>query len=277
MKNATANSAETKRKLCGLVIRVSTVRQASNPEGSLKNQLQRLRAHIEYKNTACGEKWVESEKYVLEAVSGKDSMRSREFARLFEDIRMGRVNTVLCTALDRICRSVKDFLNFFEYLNQYGVEFVCLKQNYDTTTAQGKLFVTMMMALAEFERVQTSERNRDATRARAERGLWNGSQLFGYTLDLQRRGSLVPDPEEAAIVNAAFDHYIKCGSAWETAKELNRRGYRTKGYTSRRGTLHPARAFSYSGVHGMLHNLAYIGQKEINKKQKGKAGLAESL
>ena len=65
---------------------------------------------------------------------------------------------VLCTALDRISRSVKDFLHFFEVLNEYRVEFVCLKQNYDTTTPQGRLFVTIMMALAEFEREQTSER-----------------------------------------------------------------------------------------------------------------------
>jgi len=276
MSTGLANGGDSKRKLCGLVIHVSTTRQADNPEGSLKNQLQRLRAHIDYKNKACGEKWVEAEKYVLEAVSGKDSVRSREFARLFEDVRTGRINTVLCTALDRISRSVKDFLNFFEYLNRYGVEFVCLKQNYDTTTAQGRLFVTMMMALAEFEREQTSERNRDATLARAERGLWNGSQLFGYDTDTKNRGSLVPNGKEAAIVNFTFDHYLKCGSIGETAKELNRRGYRTKEYKSRRGSLHPARKFGFASVHGMLHNLAYIGKKEINKKQRGEKDAPEA-
>ncbi|MFH1038015.1 MAG: recombinase family protein [PVC group bacterium] len=275
MSTGTANNGDNKRKLCGLVIRVSTARQADNPEGSLKNQLQRLRAHIDYKNTACGEKWVESEKYVLEAVSGKDSIRSREFARLFDDARTGRINTVICTSLDRISRSVKDFLNFFEYLNRYDVEFVCLKQNYDTTTAQGRLFVTMMMALAEFEREQTSERNREATLARAERGLWNGSQIFGYDMDPINRGRLIPNEAEAAIVNFAFDHYLKHGSISETAKELNRRGYRTKSYKSRRGTIHPAKEFKFTSVHRILHNLAYLGRKEINKKQRGRDDLPE--
>ena len=269
MAGGTAHGGEAPRKLCGLVIRVSTTRQADNPEGSLKNQLQRLRAHIEYKNTACGERWTESEKYDLEAVSGKDSVRSREFVRLFEDIRTGKINTVLCTALDRISRSVKDFLNFFEFLNRYGVEFVCLKQNYDTTTAQGRLFVTMMIALAEFEREQTAERTREATLARAERGLWNGGHLLGYDTDAQNRGSLVPNAKEAAIVNFVFDQYLKCGSITATAKELNRRGYRTKEYSSRRAILHPARQFVFAGVHGILHNLAYLGRKEINKKQRG--------
>ncbi len=156
--SGTEESHEVRR--VALVIRVSTDRQAMTEEGSLKNQLQRLRAHIEYKAGACGEQWQESAVYELRAISGKDSMRSQEFQQLFRDIQSRRVNTVLCTALDRISRSVKDFLGFFEILNQHNVEFVCLKQNYDTTTAQGRLFVTMMMALAEFEREQTSERNR---------------------------------------------------------------------------------------------------------------------
>ncbi|MFQ6029239.1 MAG: recombinase family protein [Dehalococcoidia bacterium] len=78
-----------------LVVRVSTDRQAMTPEGSLKNQLQRLRAHIEYKTVACGEQWQETSVYELRAVSGKDSMRSQEFQQLFRDIRSGRVNTVL--------------------------------------------------------------------------------------------------------------------------------------------------------------------------------------
>lgn len=58
------------------------------------------------------------------------------------------------------------------------MEFVCLKQNYDTTSAHGRLFITVVMALAEFEGEQTSERTGDATLARAERGLWNGGHLF---------------------------------------------------------------------------------------------------
>jgi DNA invertase Pin-like site-specific DNA recombinase len=37
----------------------------------------------------------------------------------------------------RLCRSVKDFLWFFEFINEHGVEFVCLKQQYDTTTPHG--------------------------------------------------------------------------------------------------------------------------------------------
>jgi site-specific DNA recombinase len=254
-------------KRCGFVIRVSTEMQAANEEGSLKNQLQRLRAHVEYKTTACGEQWTEVKCYMLKAISGRDSVRSREFAELFEDIRVGRVNTVVCTALDRISRTVKDFLNFFEVLSEHNVEFVCLKQNYDTTTPQGKLFTTMMMALAQFEREQTSERTRDAALARAERGLWNGGQILGYDLNPDKKGHLIPNANERLVVNVGFDTYLKCGSILVTLNAMNERGYRTKEFTSRRGKFHPGTPFNYTALQWMLTNCAYIGKKQIGKKR----------
>ena len=255
-------------KKCGFVIRVSTDRQARNKEGSLKNQLQRLQAHIDYKNTACGENWIIGGKYILKGVSGKDSFRSPEFYQLFADIKTGKINTIVCTALDRISRSVKDFLNFFEILNEHKVEFVCLKQNYDTTSSQGKLFITIMMALAEFERQQTSERSKDATMARADRGLWNGSQIIGYDLNPDRKGHIIPNKKENVLVNFAFDTYLKCGSLLKTALTMNEHGYRTKEYNSRRERFHPANTFSYSSVKFILTNYAYIGKREVNKEKK---------
>lgn len=148
-------------------------------------------------------------------------------------------------------------------LNDHGVEFVSLKENYDTTSSQGKLFVTIMMALAEFEREQTAERTRDAALDRAERGLWNGGQLLGYDLDTERKGHLVPNEDEAAIVDFAFDAYLHSGSITEAADALNQRGLRTKSYTSRRGKEHGGRDFTYTTVQHMLKNRAYIGEKTL--------------
>ena len=132
------------------------------------------------------------------------------------------------------------------------MEFVCLKQNYDTTTPQGRLFVTIMMALAQFEREQTSERTSEATAARAERGLWNGGQLVGYDLDANRKGHLIPNADEVALVNFACDTYLACGSIKETTRIVNERGYRTKAYGSRRGKHHPGKSFNTSSIHFLL-------------------------
>ena len=266
LKEIEPKPKETVVKRAALVTRVSTDRQARNQEGSLVNQIQRLRQHIDYKTNACGENWTEAGVYELKGISGKNSMRSKEFERLFADIASSRVNTVVCTALDRICRSVKDFLWFFEFLHDHNAEFVCLKQNYDTTSSQGRLFVTMMMALAEFEREQTSERTRDAVAARSERGLWNGGRLLGYDTDPNKKSTLIPNPTEAAIVNFAFDQYLECGSITETSDAMNSRGYRTKSYKSRREVYHPGERFHVSTVQYLLRNPAYAGKKEINKQ-----------
>ncbi len=106
---------------------------------------------IEYKNSMGGEQWVEAERYVLKAISGKDSVRSKEFGRLFNDIRLGKVNTILFADLDRVGRSVKDLLNFFETLSKHNVESVCLNQNYDTISPQGELIMRMVMVHAEIK------------------------------------------------------------------------------------------------------------------------------
>ncbi len=56
---------------------------------------------------------------------------------------------MLCPALDRVCRSVADFLALFEFLNQHGVEFISLRENFDTTTPQGQFVATVLMAMAD--------------------------------------------------------------------------------------------------------------------------------
>ncbi len=245
------------------VVRVSTDHQAQNPEGSLTTQLQRLRQHVQYKN-GLGEHWEEAAVYELKAVSGKDSVRSDEFKRLFADIEAGRVNTVAFTALARLCRSVGDFLQFVAFLESHGANFVSLKEDYDTTTAHGRLIMTIVMALAEFEREQTSERTRDAFKARSERGLWNGGRILGYDLDPGRKGYLLPNEEETTLVNFAFDAYLACASIADTAAALNSRGYRTKAYVSRRGVDHPGREFVFTTVQHLLKNPAYVGKKLVN-------------
>ncbi len=248
------------QRRAALVVRVSTDMQSRNEEGSLKTQLQRLRQHLEYKQ-GIGEDWSEVEVIELRAVSGKDSMRSPEMRRLIAEIESGRVNTVMFTALSRLCRSVSDFLQFVEVLERNEAHFVSLKEDYDTTSAHGRLIMTIVMALAEFEREQTSERTKDAFVARTDRGLWNGGNLFGYALDPLRKGYLIPNADDSAIVNFAFAEYLRVGSLKATRDALEVNGLWSRSYTSRRGVIHEAKPFGLSTVQHMLQNRGYIAEK----------------
>lgn len=263
MKSATS---APKARLVGLVRRVSTDLQASNDEGSLTTQLQRMRAHVAYKGQT-GEEWEEVDLYDLQATSGKDSLRSPEFLRLLGDIRMRRVNTVLCTELSRICRNVAEFLQLLEVFKEYEIEFVCIKENFDTTTKFGVFVLTMLMALAQFEREQTTERTSISTAARTERGLWNGGQLLGFDPDPDRKGYLIPNQAELLGVDFAMDAYLEHGTIAAVTAALNRAGYRTKAYLSRRGIEHPGREFKFTTVQYMLKNPAYIGKKTVREPE----------
>ena len=261
-----------KRK-CGLIARVSTVGQARVEEGSTKIQIDMLRAHIKYQNEmhadgeySSAEEWTESRTYVLEGISGSKSVRSVEFQQLYHDIDTGIINTVLCTRLDRVSRSIRDFIEFFDNLAKRDVGFVCVTQRIDTTSAYGRFISYILMALAELEREQTSERMQLNKTARAGKGRWTGGlPPLGYDLS-DTKGELVINQDEAVLVRHIFTEYLKLGSLRRLVELLNREGYRTKQRVSRHGSISGGKKFTLEIVRKVLRNKAYIGVLQVNKK-----------
>ena len=253
-------------KKCGLYIRVSTDRQAKVEEGSLKNQDQLLTQHADFKSKISEDKWLIVDRYVDEGKSAKNTTGRPEYQRMMQDVEKGKIDTVLCVALSRISRSTRDLLDMVDCFKTKNINFICLKEDFDTTTAQGKCFLTIMGALNEFEREQTSERTRTNMLVRAERGLWNGGQLLGYNLNSEKKGYIIPNEEENAIVNLCFDTYLECGSVLKACEIVNAKGYHTKEYMTRCGEIHSGKKFAYTSMLKLLTNLSYIGEKEVNKK-----------
>src|SRR3989338_1684359 len=197
---------------------------------------------------------------------------------MLRDIEGKCINAVVCLALSRISRSTKDLLELVEFFRHHGVDFICLKEDVDRTTPMGRLLLTFMGALNQFEREQTGDRTRSACVARAERGLWNGGQIIGYTLDPMRKGNLLINEAEAEIIRFGFRAYLERGSVLKTRDLLNQRGYKTKSYTTRRGNIHASARFSHASVHQMLTNLTYIGKRyvrSIGQKPVGNTGADE--
>jgi DNA invertase Pin-like site-specific DNA recombinase len=79
-------------------------------------------------------------------------------------------DTLVCTKLDRIGRSVRNLMDVSSLLQQRGVDLACLDQPIDTTSPQGKLFFTILAAFAQFERDLIRERTRDGLAATTARG-----------------------------------------------------------------------------------------------------------
>ena len=114
------------------------------------------------------------EKWFTEKVSGKDTNRPQLQAML-DYVREG--DTVFIHDFSRLARSTKDLLEIVETLNSKGVHLVSNKENIDTSTPTGKLMLTMIGAIAEFERQNMLERQREGIAIAKAEGKYKGGQV----------------------------------------------------------------------------------------------------
>jgi len=256
-----------------LYIRVSTEEQASNPEGSIKNQEQRLRANVDLRNleTRFGEVVAV---FIDRARSGKDTNRP-ELQRMLQAIRNREITLVMVSELSRLSRSIKDFCDIWELMRSLGCEFQSLREQFDTTTAAGEMVLYTIANIAQFERKQTSERISANFKARAERGLTNGGPVpFGYVLDPDKKGHLVVNEVDAAIVREAFNTFLREGILATTARSLNHRGYRMSRHRQGGGGKPRLGHFTVENTHHLLTNRAYIGVRVFKVDGEEKTSMA---
>ncbi len=111
------------------------------------------------------------EKWFMEKVSAKDTNRPK-LQELLEFAREG--DTVHIHDFSRLARSTKDLLDIVDALNQKGVNLVSNKENIDTSTPTGKLMLTMIGAINEFERANLLERQREGIAIAKREGKYSG-------------------------------------------------------------------------------------------------------
>ncbi|GMA61477.1 recombinase family protein [Alicyclobacillus fastidiosus] len=183
-----------------IYIRVSTQEQAS--EGfSLSAQTQKLRAYCESQD------WSVADVYADEGFSAKDTDRP-SLQRLMQDISNRQLDVVLVYKLDRLTRSVSDLYELLRWFDKYDVGFKSATEIFDTTTAIGRLFITMVAAMAQWERETIGERVSVGMAQKALEGKRvTASAPFGY---IKRGDTLVVQESEAEIVREVFRKYI-CG------------------------------------------------------------------
>ena len=137
--------------------------RVSTQDQNLDRQLDNLRA------AGC-------ERIYQEKMTGTKASRP-EFMKMLDALRAGDVLVV--DSFSRLSRSTKDLLDVVERLTTAGVQLVSLKENLDTTTATGKLMLTMLSALSQFERDLIAERTVDGLKAARARGRQGGRPRAG--------------------------------------------------------------------------------------------------
>jgi len=123
------------------------------------------------------------ERIFNEKMTGTRSDRP-ELKNMLLTLRSG--DTLVIDSFSRLSRSTKDLLDLVDKLTKMGVYLVSLKENLDTTTATGKLMLTMLSALSQFERDLIAERTADGLKAARARGRCGGRPKKGTAKDKQQ-------------------------------------------------------------------------------------------
>lgn len=118
------------------------------------------------------------DKWYTEKVSGKDTNRPK-LQEMMEFVREG--DTVYIHDFSRLARSTADLLEITEDLNKKGVHLVSRKEQIDTNTSTGKLMLTMIAAINEFERENLLERQREGIAIAKREGKYKGRQVKEIT------------------------------------------------------------------------------------------------
>ena len=136
--------------------------------------------------------------YIDPGYSG-DNLERPGLKRLLADIEAGKVDIVVFYKIDRLTRSLADFSKMVEIFERYGVSFVSVTQQFNTTTSMGRLMLNILLSFAQFEREVTGERIRDKIAASKAKGMWMGGvPPLGYDVE---NGRLVPNEQEAKLIS----------------------------------------------------------------------------
>ena len=120
---------------------------------------------------------VKIDKWFIEKVSAKDTNR-RQLKAMLEYAREG--DTIYILDFSRLARSTKDLLELIEMLEKKKIKLISLKENLDTGTATGKLMLTMISAINQFERENLLERQREGIAIAKAKGKYKGRKKIEY-------------------------------------------------------------------------------------------------
>ncbi len=167
--------------------------------------------------------------------------------RLLADVEADKLDVVLVYKIDRLSRSMLDFLKLVETFDRRKVTFVSITQSFDTRSSMGRLTLNMLLSFAQFEREVTGERIRDKVAASRKKGMWMGGWTpLGY--EVQDR-KLVIHEADAEQVRLIFRRFLVLKSATLLAREL----------VANKATNRYGHLLDKGVLYKLLNNRVYIG------------------
>jgi site-specific DNA recombinase len=224
-------------------------------------------------NSLCQQKsWQIGSIYTEDGVSAhSDSIEKRpQFKRLLDDCKKHVFDIVVVHSLDRWSRNLRVTLESFKQLADNGIAFVSITENIDYSTPEGKLFIAMLGAFAQYFSDSLAKHTSKGLKERALNGLPNGDLPFGYRrgdisnpAEDKKRVYIVPD--EAEAIKQIFNMYAGGNQSLASlAAWLNSKGLRTRNKRELKdgfeNIVKGPRPFTLYSVRWLLHNPFFTGK-----------------
>ena len=155
----------------------------------------------------------EIDRWFIEKASGKDTNRPK-LQEMLEYVRED--DTVYVEEFSRLGRSTADLLSIVQRIEDAGAKFVSTKENFDTSTPTGRLQMTMMAAIAEFERAMILERQREGIAIAKREGKYKGRKCVSvpniekyYQRYMSRQGTKMSLAKEIGISRTTLDKLFR--------------------------------------------------------------------
>lgn len=158
--------------------------------------------------------------YADEGLTARKKMQNRkDLLRLLRDVKDDKIDLILVTKLDRWFRNIKDYHNTQAILEAHNCNWKTIFEEYDTSTANGRFAINIMLSVNENECDRTSDRIKTVFDYKKQnREHINGKPAYGYTTDSEKH--LIKDPLTQPIVEETFEHYFTTYSKKETVSHI---------------------------------------------------------
>lgn len=154
-------------------------------------------------------------RYVDEGITARKVMTKRTaLMRLLDDVREGKIDLIIFTKLDRWFRNIYEYYKAQEVLDAHGVNWKTILEEYDTSTSTGRLYINIMLSIAQDEADKASDRVKVVFDNKVKNGEYlNQNVPIGYRVENSR---VVKDEETQHIAEDMWETFFKFQSVRQT-------------------------------------------------------------
>ena len=193
-------------------------RVSSDSSDQLNSFATQLEYYTEYIQS--NEEWKLAGVYADEGTSGTSTEKRTEFLRLLNDCRAGKIDIIITKSISRFARNTLDCINTVRELSLLGISVKFEKEGLDTGNMGGEMLLSILGSIAQEESLSISNNMKWSYQKRMRSGDFiTNTAPFGFILE---KGTLVPNPQEAPVVQHIFNSYLAGMSINEITRELNK-------------------------------------------------------